>query len=202
MELAIRAGLAQAGRGLLEGLLTADSGHRGPQVSCGAGHQAGLVSCRDKNLDTVLGPVRLRRAWYHCGQCGHGAAPRDAELGIAGQTMSPGLRKMAARAAAAVPFSAAAALVGDLAGITLTSRRAGRSAEADGASAAVLLAEQAAAIAARTLAVLPPPGPLPDKLYIAIDGTGVPMIAAETEGRDGKGDDGKARTREVKLCCA
>ena len=38
-------------------------------------------------------------------------------------------------------------------------------------------------------------------LYIAIDGTGVPMTAAETEGRDGKGDDGKARTREVKLCC-
>jgi hypothetical protein len=28
------------------------------------------------------------------------------------------------------------------------------------------------------------------------------MIAAETEGRDGKGADGKARTREVKLCCA
>src|ERR1022692_798004 len=27
------------------------------------------------------------------------------------------------------------------------------------------------------------------------------MVAAETEGRDGKGEDGKARTREVKLCC-
>ena len=46
------------------------------------------------------------------------------------------------------------------------------------------------------------PRPLPDKLYIAIDGTGVPMIAAETEGRDGKGEDGKARTREVKMAVA
>jgi len=27
------------------------------------------------------------------------------------------------------------------------------------------------------------------------------MVAAETEGRDGKADDGKAHTREVKLCC-
>jgi hypothetical protein len=27
------------------------------------------------------------------------------------------------------------------------------------------------------------------------------MVAAETEGRDGKGEDGKAHTREVKLCC-
>jgi len=33
---------------------------------------------------------------------------------------------------------------------------------------------------ARTLAPLPPAGPLPDKLYIAIDGTGVPMIPAGT----------------------
>jgi hypothetical protein len=38
-------------------------------------------------------------------------------------------------------------------------------------------------------------------LYVAIDGTGVPMVAAETEGRAGKGEDGKAHTREVKLCC-
>ena len=44
-----------------------------------------------------------------------------------------------------------------------------------------------------------PPSPLPDKLYAAIDGTGVPMTSRETACRDGKGDDGRARTREVKL---
>jgi hypothetical protein len=44
-----------------------------------------------------------------------------------------------------------------------------------------------------------PPGPLPDKLYAVIDGTGVPMTSKETAGRDGKADDGRARTREVKL---
>jgi hypothetical protein len=38
-------------------------------------------------------------------------------------------------------------------------------------------------------------------LYIAVDGTGVPMVAAETQGRKGKAEDGKARTREVKLAC-
>jgi hypothetical protein len=36
-------------------------------------------------------------------------------------------------------------------------------------------------------------------LYGVIDGTGVPMTARETAGRDGKGEDGRARTREVKL---
>jgi hypothetical protein len=44
-----------------------------------------------------------------------------------------------------------------------------------------------------------PPSPLPDKLYAVIDGTGVPMTSRETAGREGKGDDGRARTREVKL---
>ena len=86
-------------------------------------------------------------------------------------------------------------------GSPLTGKRLGRHAEADGRAAAAVIEAEAAAIAARTLVPLPPAG-LPDKLYIAIDGTGVPMRAAETDGRPGKGEDGKARTREVKLACA
>ena len=115
--------------------------------------------------------------------------------------MSPGLRKMTARAAAAVPFAAAARLISELAGITLTGRRAGRRAEADGKAAAAVIEARSAAVAARRVILLPG-GELLAKLYIAIDGTGVPMVAAETEGRDGKGEDGKARTREVKMAVA
>ena len=143
----------------------------------------------------------MNRAWYHCAACGHGLAPRDAELGVAGETMSPGLAKMAARAAEAVPFTRGAGLAGALAGIQLTGRRLGLARRSRRPGAAAVIEAQAAAIAARTLVPLPPAG-LPDKLYVAIDGTGVPMRTAETDGRDGKGEDGKARTREVKLCCA
>ena len=101
------------------------------------------------------------RAWYHCAACGHGFAPRDAQLGVRrGRRMSPGLRKMTARAAAAVPFAAAARLVGELAGITLTGKRAGRRAEADGqrrrrgdrGRAAAIAAARGAAAAARRAA--------------------------------------------------
>ena len=189
------------GGGMLERLLAADAGHRGPRVDCGAGHQAQFACYRDKTVDTVLGPVTVNRAWYHCATCGCGLAPRDAELGVARATMSPGLARMSDRAAAAVPFVPAARLVGELAGITLTSRRLGRRAEAGGRAAAAATGAHAAAVAAG--AVIPlPPADLPDMLYLAIDGTGVPMIPAETEGRDGKGEDGKAHTREAKLCCA
>ena len=158
-------------------------------------------SYRDKTIDTVLGPVTLRRAWYHCAECGHGLAPRDAGLGVAGGTMSPGLARMTDRAAAAVPFDAAAKLVGELAGISLTGERTRRRAEADGRAAAAVIEAGAAAVAARQVVPIPAAGPAPDMLYICIDGTGVPVIAAETGGRDGKAGDGTASTREVKLCC-
>ena len=173
-ELAIRAGLTRLGRGVLEDLLGADARLPGTPDRLGAGHQAEFVSYRAKTVDTVLGPVTVSRAWYHCAACGHGLAPRDGELGTAGQTMSPGLAKMSARAAAAVPFTSGAGLVGELAGITLTGKRLGRHAEADGRAAAAVIKAEAAAIAARTLVPLPPPAPVPDKLYVAIDGTGVP----------------------------
>ena len=197
-EAVIRAGLLRLGGSMLGQLLAADRGHRGPRVPCGRGHEAAFAGYRDKVIDTVLGPVTLTRAWYHCAACGHGLAPRDAEIGVAGEGMSPGLAAMNDRAAAAVPFKGAAALLEDLAGVRLTAKRVERAAEASGACLASAGRERARLIAARKLVPLPP-SPLPDKLYAVIDGTGVPMTSRETAGRDGKGEDGRARTREVKL---
>ena len=194
----IRAGMLKLGGGMLGKLLAADPGYRGPRVPCGQGHQAEFTAYRDKTFDTVLGPVTVSRAWYHCPACGHGLAPRDAELGMAGQSMSPGLAAMTGRAAAAEPFAEASGLLADLAGVHLTAKRAERSSEASGTAKAAAVRDRAALITARTLVPLPP-SPLPDKLYAAIDGTGVPVTSKETAGRPGKGEDGRARTREVKL---
>jgi hypothetical protein len=112
--------------------------------------------------------------------------------------MSPGLRAMNDQAAAAGPFAKASRLLEGLAGVRLTAKRVERAAEASGAAAAAAVRGRAALITARRLVPLPP-SPLPDKLYGVIDGTGVPVTAKETAGRDGKGEDGRARTREVKL---
>ena len=116
-------------------------------------------------------------------------------------SLSPGLRRMVARAGAAQPFAAAADLLADLAGIRLTTKRVQRRAEADGNAAAEDVRAESRAILDRRVAVLPPTDPRPDTLYLAIDGTGVPMVAAATTGRAGKAADGRARTREVKLAC-
>jgi hypothetical protein len=203
-EAVIREGVLRLGGGILGELLSADPGYRGPRVACGNGHEATFMGYRGKVIDTVVGQARLRRAWYHCARCkrgrghGRGLAPRDAELGIAGTSLSPGLAAMAATAGAAVPFGRATRLLRELAGIRLTVKRVERAAEAAGAAGAAAARAQARLIARRKLAPLPPQ-PLPDKLYAVIDGTGVPVTSKEAEGRDGKGEDGRARTREVKM---
>ena len=190
--------MLKLGCGVLGQLLAADPGYCGPEVPCGRGHEARFVSYRGKVIDTVLGAVTVTRAWYHCAECGHGLAPRDAGLGAAGASMSPGLAVMTDRAAAAVPFAEAAGLLEHLAGVRLTVKRVERAAEASGAAAAAAVRSRATLVTARKLVPLPP-DPLPDKLYAAIDGTGIPVISRETAGREGKGEDGRARTREVKL---
>jgi hypothetical protein len=197
-EAVIRAGMLKLGGGMLEKLLAADPGYRGPRVPCGQGHEAEFISYRDKVIDTVLGPVTVSRAWYHCAACGHGLAPRDTRLGVAGASLSPGLAAMNDRVAAAGPFAKAAGLLEDLAGVRLTAKRVERAAEASGAAQAAAVRERSGLITSRKVVPLPP-SPVPDKLYAAIDGTGVPMTSKETAGRAGKGEDGRARTREVKL---
>ena len=92
----------------------------------------------------MLGPVALRRAWYHCADCGHGLAPRDDELGVAGTSLSLGLAAMNDLATAAGPFAGAARLLEKLAGVRLTARRVERAAEASGTALAGAGRERAA----------------------------------------------------------
>jgi hypothetical protein len=200
LELAVREAMLQIGGSLLEQLLSTQDGHTGQRVDCGHGHQAEFVGYRDKNLDTVLGRIRLRRAYYHCRACQRGIVPRDDELGVAGRSLSPGLRRMVARAAAVEPFAGAADLLADLAGIRLSTKRVERCAEADGQAAAAALTVASRQILAGGVSVLAPAQP-PDMLYIEVDGTGVPVVASAAADRAGKSEDGRARTREVKLAC-
>ena len=186
LEQAMRAALASAGAALLQAALAADDGYAGPHAFCPGGHQAVYAGCRDKTVTTVLGPVTLRRAWYHCAECRRGFAPRDDQLGVSGTSASPGLAEMIALAGAEVSFARAAEMLSALAGITISARTIERSAEASGATARAAAGTEAAAIRQRRVALLPPKGTLPGMLYAEVDGTGVPVRPSETEGRPAK----------------
>jgi len=190
--------MTKLGGSLLEQLLGAETGYTGPVIDCGEGHRARFVSYRSKTFHTALGEIELERAYYHCADCHDGVVPRDRQLEMADVSMSPGLRMMVDRVGEAVPFAKASRLLDELAGISLPAKAIERRAEADGAALVALADREAAALAAGQLVPLPA-GEAPEKLYVALDGTGVPMVPAELAGRKGKAEDGRARTREVKL---
>ncbi|MGH2718971.1 MAG: hypothetical protein ACRDJU_10360 [Actinomycetota bacterium] len=197
LDLSIRTAMTKLGARLMEAILGLDAGHRGQHVDCGHGHVAEFVGYRPKTLDSVLGPLTLRRAWYHCQGCGSGFAPMDNELGVAHSSLTPGLRMMLDRVGAHEPFASARRDLAELAGLDLSTKRVERCAEADGEL--VREAVQARATAVLAGAVVPIGAGRPvEKLYVAMDGTGVPTVAAENEGRAGKAADGRAHTREVK----
>lgn len=57
-------------------------------------------------------------------------------------------------------------------------------------------AEAAASLSDTIIPIKPVP-----RMYVCMDGTGVPVVKKETAGRKGKGEDGQAKTREAKLGC-
>ncbi len=193
--------MQRVGSVLLEQLVNSDhGGHRGPRIACGRGHQAEFIDYRAKQLQTILGAVHSERAYYHCAQCPadqRGIIPKDHELDVVGTSYSPGLRRLMARVGAQEAFAAARDDLAELAGVSVPSKAIERTAEAVGRAAEQAnQAERTAMTAGRMQ-----PLAAASRLYVAMDGTGVPAVPKDTLGRPGKGPDGRARTREAKLGC-
>lgn len=197
IEMSIRSSMHCVGAALLQKIMNADNGgYCGSVMDCGAGHVAKFVGCRAKGLDTVLGRVSVLRAYYHCETCGKGLFPKDALLDIEKTGFSPGLRRMMALVGAKESFDAGRDDLKILAGITVTDKDVERHSEAVGEDIDVQAkAAHQETVVSNVIPLLPPI----KNFTIAMDGTGVPMVSKETQGRTGKGEDGIAKTREAKL---
>jgi len=195
----IRAAMHQMGGLLLEKLLNSDGGgYGGARLDCCHGHAAEFVGYRNKKILTVLSSVEVRRAYYYCPSCQQGRIPKDQELGVVGSSFSPGVRRMMGRVGAKEPFEQGRGDLEELAGVVVQSKQVERVSVQLGARIEAFLERERAAILSGQLVPLLPPVP---KLYIAIDGTGVPVVPREAEGRRGKDGTGRAKTREAKIGC-
>lgn len=196
--MATRASLHRAGAALLTALLHQRGGHA-PTAACACGGQARFHDHRSKTLLTVLGPVELERAYYVCPRCHQGHSPRDRELDVEGQESSPGVRRMMALVGSETSFDRGREQLEVLAGLEVTAKAVERQAEAIGADIAAREQEQIRH--AKQLELPEVCVPAVSVLYIEMDGTGIPVVKAETEGRSGKLEGVSAHTREVKLGC-
>lgn len=198
IEMATRAGVHRAGSAILTGVLAEDGGHAG-QVACGCGQQARYHDHRPKQLLTVLGSLHFNRAYYVCRHCRKGQSPRDRELDVEGVSCSPGVRRMMAVVGSESSFDQSREQLELLAGIEVTAKAVERHAEAIGSD--IEVCQQSEIRRAKQLELPVTRGPAVPLFYIEMDGTGIPVVKAETEGRAGKVGGQPAHTREVKLGC-
>ncbi len=192
VETALRHRALRLAARLLEERLNADHSDQTRSTQpCACGQSARYVGRRAKCFQSVLGELKLERAYYYCPGCGRGWYPRDRALALEGASLSPAVQRRVASVGAAVSFEEGSALLRELADVEVQAKQVERVAEQLGAEIAAEEQQTAEPLGD------PPSAPT---LYLGMDGTGVPMRATELSGRGGKQADGSAKTREVKLC--
>jgi hypothetical protein len=202
LETAVRQAVHAAGAKVLEQMLR----------KAGVGRPEGPVLCpkcrtvmkslgvRGKQVQTLLGWIDYERTRLWCPHCKLTWYPGDRELGIEGTSRSPGVQRQVARMGAKEPFREVARDMEALADVRIARKDAERVSEKTGEAIEQWLEKERRDLRFQE----PPPPETPktiDTLYVEFDGTGVPMVPPEIEGRRGKQKDGSAKTREAKLGC-
>ena len=199
VELAFRAALHSAGAAGLSELLR-EPGPIPTTVPCACGSHARYKDMRRKPILTVLGPAHMLRAYYWCPRCRQGQFPADSARDIEDTEFSPGVRRMLALVGSECSsFDHGRQQMELWADLEVTAKAVERLTEAIGAD--IARRQQEAVRQTMQLELPVAVGqPIPT-MYVPMDGTGLPMVAKETQGRCGKGEDGRAHTREAKLGC-
>ncbi|MFP4204424.1 MAG: hypothetical protein ACLFS4_08850 [Opitutales bacterium] len=187
IETGLKAALFADARGMVESLLN------DPQVEVAGAHKLTgekRGGMQEKTVQSMFGSIRLRREYfYHPGR-GCGRYPLDEALGLE-NGYTPAAVRLMCRAGARDVYEEGSADLLAYAGLEISAQEINRMVQRIGPQMrsemeAEKLAEQAAEV---------------PRLYVSCDGTGVPMRRSELVGVKGKGADGKASTREVKVGC-
>ena len=181
IEQTLRAALLEDGRRLLEELLM-----RVPVADATPQPGQRVYHNRCCEVISIFGPLSLCRDYFHPAGP-EGGFPLDQALGLIGG-FTPGAARMLSRTAAQLPYGESSQQVRELAGLNVDATQIKR------------LVGLLSGAAQTRIQQLPEPATVASELfYISVDGTGVPMVRGELEGRCGRQPDGQAKTREVKL---
>jgi hypothetical protein len=156
---------------------------------------------REKGIISLLGEGTVSRMYYECigSECKEHRFPKDELLDIAGTSFSPGVRRLMGKSGSDDAFDKGRLDLKEYSGIEVGAKDVERISESIGNDIEKWQKDERTKILAQAIPVRP------DKnipvLYVECDGTGVPVIPEELEGRKGKQEDGSAKTRESKVGC-
>lgn len=145
---------------------------------CGA--QMDAEGRRAKQVQTLVGWITVRRSYRRCPSCQLATCPVDTALGLRRDSHSPGVRRLASRFGAVLPFAAAAATLAEAAGIQLSPCTVRTITEGVGSACEASLQAQIAA--AWSDGWHPARVPVPDRCYVAMDG--VRILGTDGQGRE------------------
>jgi len=198
VEMLVRSAMHQAGASALTELL------RFPEpdqhaIPCPCGQQALYRELRSKTVLTAVGKVEVSRPYYLCPNCHEGQFPADQELDIVRTEFSPSVRRMQALVGPDASFDYGREKMKLLAGLEVTTKSVERVAESIGEG--IARQDQPEMDRAVQLDLPIAVGEAVPILYVRMDGTGIPVVKKETQGRKGKLDGLPAHTSEAKLGC-
>ncbi|MHC4487260.1 MAG: hypothetical protein ACYS4T_19015 [Planctomycetota bacterium] len=94
LEAAVKTKMEQLGQGLLQRLVQRQrNGYNGSSISCNCGGSKRFVGHRAKDINTIFGWIKVRRAYYHCRHCGVSLVPYDIDSGLGSGVVSVSLWK-------------------------------------------------------------------------------------------------------------
>lgn len=156
---------------------------------------------RKKGIISLLGEGTISRMYYGCidPDCEGHRFPKDELLDIAGTSFSPGVRRLMAKSGSDDAFEKGRLDLEEYSGVEVGTKDVERISERIGNEIEKCQKDERTRILAQDIPVRSEKN-IP-VMYIECDGTGVPVIPEELEGRKGKQEDGSAKTREAKIGC-
>jgi len=177
LEQVVMAMMMSFGKGLLQRIVDSGvNGSQGSSIPCKCDNSMKFVQHRPRDIHSLFGWIKIKRAYYHCSDCGTGLAPYDKSSGLGSEQLSPGLAKACCLLAVDDSFAQTSRKLEELFGQKVSERTVERVVHQVGS---VVLTQQDEELNSFfTDRRMPQAEANPQRLYVAADGT----TAHETDG--------------------
>lgn len=172
LEETVKAKMQQLGQGLLQRLVGRDvNGYKGSSILCKCGGSMKFIQHRSKNIHTLFGWITVKRAYYHCADCGESIFPYDLSSGLGAEQVSPALAKACCLLAVDDSFEQSSRKIESITGQKISDNTIERVACQVGSVIEQQHNQQLQKFFADKQ--IPQSQSCPERLYVAVDGTTV-----------------------------
>jgi hypothetical protein len=184
LEQLVREKMRLLGQGLLQRIVDRQqNGHMGSSIPCKCGRSMRFVQHRSRDIHTLFGWIKLKRAYYHCVYCQTGLAPYDKASGLGSEQLSPGLARMCCMLAVDDSFAESSRKVEQTCGQKVSQTTIERVVQQVGSTALQQQDRQFNSFVNHRQSLEAEANP--QRLYVAVDGTTVPEIDGWHEAKTG-----------------